>query len=77
MKSFEEVLEQYEPMITASMRKLNVYGHYEQFRQTGRIALWLAWKRYDEEKGHFAPFASKSIRGAILDSFKKDFHESD
>ncbi|AOV09267.1 hypothetical protein BI350_14670 [Sporosarcina ureilytica] len=59
-------------MITASMRQLHVYRNYEQFRQVGRIALWQAWTRYEEGKGHFAPFASRSIRGAMLDEIKRE-----
>lgn len=72
LTSFEEVLSQYEPMITATLRQLNVYRNHEHFRQAGRVALWQAWTRYDEEKGHFAPYASRSIRGALLDLIKNE-----
>lgn len=72
LKTFEEVLAQYEPMITASIRTLNIYRDYEHFRQIGRIALWQAWTRYDAEQGHFAPYASRCIRGAMLDDLKKE-----
>ena len=57
MMNFEDVLEQYEPMISASIRKLNIYRDHESFRQAGRIALWQAWNRFDEAKGNFTPFA--------------------
>lgn len=70
--NFDDVLIQYEPMISATLRKLNIYRNHETFRQAGRIALWQAWRRYEEEKGHFAPFASRSIRGAMLDELKKE-----
>ncbi|MBO1910379.1 sigma-70 family RNA polymerase sigma factor [Sporosarcina sp. 6E9] len=72
MENFEEVLTQYEPMISAAMRKLNIYRDHESFRQAGRVALWQAWTRYEEGTGHFAPFASVSIRGAMLDLIKKE-----
>ncbi|WP_172371637.1 sigma-70 family RNA polymerase sigma factor [Sporosarcina jiandibaonis] len=72
MEKFEEVLTQYEPMISASMRQLNIYRDHESFRQAGRVALWQAWTRYEEGRGHFAPFASMSIRGAMLDLLKKE-----
>ncbi|WP_252503168.1 sigma-70 family RNA polymerase sigma factor [Sporosarcina sp. Marseille-Q4943] len=42
------------------------------YRQTGRVALWQAWKRFDAEKGDFTPFAFRSIRGAMLDEMKKE-----
>ena len=72
MKSFEEVAEQYEPMISAVIRRLNVYRDFEGFRQAGRIALWQAWERFDETKGDFTPFAYRSIQGAMLDELKRE-----
>lgn len=69
---FEDLLMQYEPMISASIRNLNIFRDHEQYKQAGRIALWQAWQRFDEEKGNFTPFAFKSIRGAMLDEMKKE-----
>ncbi|PIC62936.1 RNA polymerase subunit sigma-70 [Sporosarcina sp. P13] len=72
MESFEEVLAQYEPMISAVIRKLNIYRDFEQFRQAGRVALWQAWTRFDNGKGNFTPFAYRSIYGALLDELKRE-----
>lgn len=72
MTDFEDVLQQFEPMISASIRTLNIYRDFEQFRQTGRIALWQAWQRFDPNKGNFTPYAYRSIRGAMLDELKKE-----
>lgn len=72
LMNFDEVLKQYEPMISASIRKLNIYRDHEHFRQAGRVALWQAWQRFDEEKGNFTAFAFRSIRGAMLDELKKE-----
>lgn len=72
MIEFEDVLAQYEPMISASIRKLNIYRNHESFRQVGRIALWQAWTRFDKEKGNFTPYAYRSIHGAMLDELKRD-----
>lgn len=74
LQNFNEVLEQYEPMISASIRKLNIYRDFDFFRQSGRIALWHAWKRFDEKKGNFTPYAYRSIRGAMLDELKNETH---
>ena len=57
-------------MISASIRKLNIYQDHESFRQAGRVALWQAWLRFDDDKGNFTPFASRSIWGAMLDQLK-------
>ncbi|MFC4409959.1 sigma-70 family RNA polymerase sigma factor [Chungangia koreensis] len=72
MKRFEEVLLQFEPMISAAMWSLNIYRDHDQYRQAARIALWRAWSKYEEERGDFAPFAYMSIRGAILDELKRE-----
>lgn len=70
MNTFEEVLTQYEPMISSLIRKTNIYRDFEQYRQAGKIALWHAWQRFDLTKGDFTPFAYRSIRGALLDEMK-------
>lgn len=59
-------------MISATLRKLNIYRNHEQFRQAGRVALWQAWTRFEEGKGNFAAYASRSIRGAMLDMLKRE-----
>jgi RNA polymerase sigma factor (sigma-70 family) len=70
--NFEDVLAQYEPMISANIRQLNIYREHEHYRQAGRVALWQAWTRFDDEKGDFTPFAYRSIRGAMLDEMKRE-----
>ncbi|ANU27658.1 sigma-70 family RNA polymerase sigma factor [Planococcus versutus] len=72
MKNFEDVAIQYAPMISALIRKLHIYRDFDAFRQTGNIALWQAWQRFEDEKGNFTPFAYQSIRGAMLDELKRE-----
>lgn len=72
MLNFEDVLAQYEPMISATIRQLNIYREHEQYRQTGRVALWQAWQKFDKEKGNFTPYAYRTIRGAMMDEMKKE-----
>lgn len=76
-ENFDEVLLQYEPMISAVIRKLSIYRDFENFRQTGRFALYQAWLRFDGTKGHFTPFAYRSIHGAMLDEMKRENRFSD
>lgn len=72
MDTIEEVLQQYTPMISALIRKLNIYRDYETYRQIGEVALWQAWLRFDETKGDFTPFAYRSIQGAMLDELNRE-----
>ena len=69
---FEDVLEQFEPMISACIRKLSIYKNHELYRQAGRIALWKAWVKFDVEKGDFAAYAYRSIYGGMLDELKRE-----
>ncbi|ANU17770.1 sigma-70 family RNA polymerase sigma factor [Planococcus maritimus] len=71
MEDFTEVAEQYAPMISSIIRKLNIYADYDAFRQLGFIALWQAWEKHDPEIGHFAPFAYRSINGAMKDELTR------
>lgn len=71
METFDEVLMKYEPMIYACVRRLRIYKDYEQFIQIGRIGLWNAWKRYQNEKGDFTPYAYRTIYGSMLDELKQ------
>lgn len=71
MDNFEEVLDQFEPMIYSCLRKLRIYKNHDSFIQVGRVGLWKAWQRYDSSKGDFAPFAYRSIYGSLLDELKK------
>lgn len=59
-------------MISSILRKTNVYKNHEHFRQSARIALWEAWKKYDSARGHFAPFAYRTIQTTIFTELKKD-----
>lgn len=77
MKDFEEVAAQYAPMISAMIRKLHIYRDYDTYRQIGNIALWQAWRRFEDEKGNFTPFAYRSIRGAMLDELKRETRKND
>ena len=72
MTDFEDVLKQFEPMISACIRKLSIYKNHELYRQAGRIALWKSWVKFDEEKGGFAPYAYRSIYGGMLDELKRE-----
>lgn len=72
MYHFEEVLTKFEPMISAAIRKCRIYKNYEHYRQTARIALWQAWKKYDCAKGDFTPYAYRCIQGSILDELNRE-----
>ncbi|SEI78641.1 Sigma-70, region 4 [Bhargavaea ginsengi] len=73
----EDLIMQYEPMISAMLRQLNIRRDHDNFRQAARLALCQACSRYDSNRGHFAPFAYRTIRGAMLDELKKESRHAD
>jgi RNA polymerase sigma factor (sigma-70 family) len=71
MESFEQVSQQYTPMIYSIIRKLHIYKNKDEFFQVGLIALWEAYDRFNPEKGQFTSFAYTYINGRILTELKK------
>ena len=78
MENFEDILEQYEPMITSILKKAHIYKNHDYFRQAARIALWKAWHNFDSARGDFAPYAYRMMLTTIYTAMRKDnqYHES-
>lgn len=72
MEDFEQVLEQYKPMISSILRKAHIYKNHEHYRQTARIALWKAWQNFDETIGSFTPYAYRMMLTSVYTEISKD-----
>lgn len=77
MEDFEQVLEQFEPMITNILKRANIYKNHEHFRQSARIALWKAWQKYNPKRGPFAPYAYRSMQTTIYTEMSNENNYSD
>ncbi|RDI36482.1 sigma-70 family RNA polymerase sigma factor [Falsibacillus pallidus] len=66
MEHFEELHQQYAPMIHKIMNTLHIYMNIDEFYQTGLIALWKAWQDFDHTKGSFTAYAYTSIKGSMM-----------
>ncbi|SEN36325.1 DNA-directed RNA polymerase [Mesobacillus persicus] len=77
MESFEQVAEQYTPMIYSIIRSLNIYKNKDDYFQIGQIGLWEAYERFDPEKGQFLNYAYTYIKGKILTELKKSKNYED
>lgn len=66
MESFEQLAEQYEPMIHKIMSTLHIYKNKEEFRQLGLISLWEAQQNFNPEKGNFSSYAYTCMKGKFL-----------
>ncbi|QCJ44615.1 sigma-70 family RNA polymerase sigma factor [Bacillus sp. S3] len=71
MESFEQLAEQYTPMIYKIMHSLHIYKDQEEFFQLGLIALWEASRRFDASKGKLTSYAYMYIKGYLLMELKK------
>lgn len=71
MESFEQIAEQYTPMIYSIMRRLTIYKNKEEFFQMGLIALWEAQQQFNPGKGSFTNYTYNHILGRYLDEFRR------
>jgi len=72
MDDFNEVVEQYTPLIYHIIKKLNIYKQTDEYFQTGLIGLWEAYLKFDPNKGKFLSYAYKTIFGKMLYQMKKE-----
>ncbi|MCQ6264824.1 sigma-70 family RNA polymerase sigma factor [Fictibacillus sp. WQ 8-8] len=70
--SFENLSLQFDPLIKSQIQSLGVTGRYDEYYQVGLIGLWEAFKRFDQNKGDFGPFAYRTVRGKMLEQLKKE-----
>ncbi|CAM5183996.1 hypothetical protein UACE39S_05447 [Ureibacillus acetophenoni] len=77
MEEFEQILEQYEPMITSILKRTHVYKNHEHFRQSARIALWKVVTTLNPERGPFAPYAYRTMQTTIYTEMKNENNYSD
>ncbi len=71
MERFEDVVEDYRPMIYHIIKSLQIYKDVEEYFQTGMIALWDAQQRFDPNKGAiFSTYAFSYIKGRIMTDLK-------
>ena len=71
MESFDELVEQFTPMIYHVIRSLNIYKNEDEFYQTGVIALWEAHQRFDPDKGKFSTYAYSYMKGKMMTELTK------
>ncbi len=76
MESFDTILEQYKPMIHKIINSLNIYKNKDEFYQIGIIALWEAFKKFEEKNGSFTGYAFTTIRGRILTELTRHSKEN-
>ncbi|MBZ5753566.1 sigma-70 family RNA polymerase sigma factor [Metabacillus rhizolycopersici] len=64
-EKFEELHNQFKPMINRIIKRLAIYKNEQEFYQIGCIALWEASLQFNEEKGEFKSYAYSYIMGKM------------
>lgn len=70
-KEFEELCEQFMPMVYGLISKWRLAGDREEFIQIGRIAFYEAWCAYDSSQGAFPAFAKSYVYGRFKQSLER------
>ncbi|WP_227004116.1 sigma-70 family RNA polymerase sigma factor [Salicibibacter halophilus] len=70
--SFEEIYQQYTPLVKRMLKRLHIHSNHDDFVQAGYLGLWLAYHHHDSEKGPFSSYAFVRVRGEMLTMLKKD-----
>ena len=68
---FDDIYAQYKVVIHHVMRKLRIYKDFAHYEQTGAIALWQAYEKFEGDWHEFGGYAYTFIRFALLAELKK------
>ncbi|TMW71527.1 sigma-70 family RNA polymerase sigma factor [Alteribacter natronophilus] len=70
--SFDEICNQFEPLIYSFIHKYRLIHDQEEYVQIGRIALYEAWRRHDADLVSFPGYAKSYIRGYLQNAVTAD-----
>ena len=77
LESFEQLVDQYQPMLHKIIHSLHLYKNQDEFYQHSLIALWEASQRFDSQKGSFTNYAYTYIKGYLLMELKKSHQDQE
>ena len=69
--TFEEIFQQNENRIYYHMHMLGIRDPYNEFYTEGLYALWLAYKKYEPNKGPLSTYFNFIIRSRLIDLIRK------
>ncbi|SDQ16953.1 sigma-70 family RNA polymerase sigma factor [Virgibacillus salinus] len=73
--TFEEIFEQNEKRIHYHMLKLGINDPHREFYVEGLYAMWMAYKKYDPDKGPLATYFNYTIRNRLIDMLRTKTRE--
>ncbi|GGK02412.1 hypothetical protein GCM10007063_25910 [Lentibacillus kapialis] len=69
--SFEAIFRQNERRIHYHMHKLGIHDSQREFYVEGIYAMWMAYKKYEPDKGPMATYFNYTIRNRLIDMLRK------
>jgi len=69
--SFEEIFNQNEKRIYFHMQRLGIHDTHREFYLEGLYAMWMAYKKYEPDKGPLSTFFNYNIRNHFIDLLRK------
>lgn len=69
--TFEEIFEQNERRINYHMQRLGISDPNREFYVEGVYAMWMAYKKYEPDKGPMATYFNYTIRNRLIDMLRK------
>lgn len=72
MEEFEQVLDQFTPMIFSVLKKARIYKNFDYYKHCATVALWDAWRNYDPSIGPFAPYAYRTMLTTIYSEMSQE-----
>lgn len=75
--SFEEVFKQNENRIYYHLQKLGIRDHHNEFYMEGLYAMWIAYKKYQPDKGPLSTYFNYHIRNHLIDTLRKETRQQE
>ncbi|WP_249870786.1 sigma factor [Oceanobacillus saliphilus] len=69
--TFEEIFKQNERRIYYQMQRLGIHDPSKEFYTEGLYAMWMAYKKYEPDKGLLATYFNYAIRNRLIDLLRK------
>ncbi len=69
--SFEKIFEQNESRMYYHLQCLYIYDPHQEFFMEGLYSMWIAYKKYQPDKGQLSTYFNYHIKNHIIETLRK------
>ena len=69
--TLEEILKQNEKRIHYHIHRLGIHDSHQEFYTEGLYAMWMAYRKYEPNKGPLGTYLNYMIRNRLIDTLRK------